>query len=190
MAAAPGGKTTQIASYMKNKGILVAVDINRERLYALENHLERMGVVNCLVYNSDILKMDFKYQRFSKILLDAPCSGNYVIDSEWFKKRSLEDVKRNSILQRKMLGLAMNLVESGGSIIYSTCSLEPEENELNIQWLLNNYDVFLGRVQGPGSSSPTKIFGVTLDPEIRKCHRFWPDDTGTQGFFVAEVHVP
>jgi NOL1/NOP2/sun family putative RNA methylase len=125
IAAAPGGKTTQLASYMKNKGILVAVDINRERLYALENHLERMGVINCLVYNSDILQMNFYDQKFTKILLDAPCSGNYVTDSEWFKKRSLEDVERNSILQRKMLGLAISLVESGGSIIYSTCSLEP-----------------------------------------------------------------
>jgi NOL1/NOP2/sun family putative RNA methylase len=190
MAAAPGGKTTQLASYMRNRGILVAVDLNRERLYALENHLERMGVVNCLVYNSDILKMNFHEQKFSKILLDAPCSGNYVTDSEWFNKRSLEDVKRNSILQRKMLRLAISLVKPGGSIIYGTCSLEPEENEFNIQWMLNNFDVFLGKVQGPGSPSPTEIFGAELDPEIRKCHRFWPDETGTQGFFVAEVNVP
>jgi len=187
MAAAPGGKTTQLAMYMQNRGKILAIDINRERLYALENHLERMGVVNCLVYNKDVLNFDFQGTRFSRILLDAPCSGNYVTDPEWFRKRSLEDVAKNCILQRNMLELALKLLEPGGSLVYSTCSLEPEENEFNIQFILNNHKVELVEVRGPGSPSPTKIFGMQLDQEISKCHRFWPDETGTQGFFVAEV---
>ena len=86
-----------------------------------------------------------------------------------------------------MLELALKLLEPGGSLVYSTCSLEPEENEFNIQFILNNYKVELVEVRGPGSPSPTKIFGMQLDQEISKCHRFWPDETGTQGFFVAEV---
>ncbi|MBD3205173.1 NOL1/NOP2/sun family putative RNA methylase [Candidatus Bathyarchaeota archaeon] len=189
MAAAPGGKTTQLASYMQNRGNLIAVDVSRERLYSLENNLERMGVVNCLVFNSDILTLDFHGVKFSKILLDAPCSGNYVTDPEWFMKRSFEDVERNSLLQRKMLRRALEILEPGGTLVYSTCSLEPEENEFNIHWLLKNHDISLGKIRGPGSNSPTNIFGVELDPELSSCHRFWPDETSTQGFFVAEVKL-
>jgi NOL1/NOP2/sun family putative RNA methylase len=189
MAAAPGGKTTQLAGYMQNQGRIVAIDVNRERLYALENHLERMGVVNCLVYNTDVQSMDFYGRKFSRILLDAPCSGNYVTDPEWFNKRSLVDVEKNSQLQRKMLELALRLLEPGGTLIYSTCSLEPEENEFNIQWILKNHDISLANIEGPGAPSPTNIFDIELDSEIGKCHRFWPDETGTQGFFVAEVKL-
>lgn len=186
MASAPGGKTTQAAAYMQNKGVLVAIDINRDRLFATENNVERCGVTNTSIYHLDALSLPDQ-PAFSKILLDAPCSGNYTTDQHWFKKRTEEDIERNAELQKQLLTKAINLLETGGTLVYSTCSLEPEENELNIQWLLEKHKVELEQLDGPGSPALTTIFDATLDDQISYCRRFWPDQTGTQGFFVAKV---
>lgn len=187
MCAAPGIKTTQLAAHMENQGALVAVDVDRGRLYALENSLERCGVENCVVYHSDVNELDFGEIRFDKVLLNAPCSGNYVIDGDWFKKRSLEDVERNAERQRGLLKTAVGLLKVGGVLSYTTCSLEPEEDELNVQWLLDNFDVELREIKGPGSRGLTEVFGERLDDDVGRSMRFWPDEIGTQGFFVAEA---
>lgn len=186
MASAPGGKTTQAAAYMQNKGVIVAIDVNRNRLYATENNVERCGVTNTSIHHLDALNLPDQ-PVFSKILLDAPCSGNYTTDSHWFKKRIEADIERNAELQKRLLTKAFNLLESGGTLVYSTCSLEPEENEFNIQWLLENHEVKIEQLDGPGSQALTTIFDVPLDKQISHCRRFWPDQTGTQGFFVAKV---
>jgi tRNA (cytosine40_48-C5)-methyltransferase len=185
MCAAPGVKTTQIAAWMKNLGTIVAIDIRRNRLYALENNLERMGVENCVAYYGDAAEMDYRETLFDRVLLDAPCSGNYVTDRAWFSKRSIRDVEENAAKQRELLGAAINVLKPGGVLVYTTCSLEPEENELNIQWLLDNHTVKLEKIEGPGSSASTEVFGKPLNPDIAKCRRFWPELTETQGFFIA-----
>ena len=187
MCAAPGGKTTQIAAHMGNRGAVVAVDIDRSRLYALENSLERCGVENCIVYHSDVNELEFEEVRFDRVLLDAPCSGNYVIDEDWFNKRSLEDVEWNAERQRGLLDTAVGLLKAGGVLVYTTCSLETEENELTVKWLLDNHDVELEGIEGPGSPGIINVFGEKLDDDIARCMRFWPDETETQGFFVAKV---
>ena len=187
MCAAPGIKTTQLAAHMENQGAVVAVDVDRSRLYALENSLERCGVENCVVYHSDVNELDFGEIRFDKILLDAPCSGNYVIDGDWFNKRSLEDVERNAERQRGLLETAVGLLKVGGILSYTSYSLEPEEDELNVQWLLDNFDVELQEIEGPGRRGLTEVFGEELDDDVGRSMRFWPDEMGTQGFFVAEA---
>ena len=187
MCAAPGTKTTQLAAHMENTGALVAVDIDRSRLYALENSLERCGAENCAVYHIDVNELDFGELRFDKILLDAPCSGNYVIDEEWFNKRTLDDVEWNAERQKGLLNTAVGLLKEGGILSSTTCSLEPEENELNVQWLLDNFNVQLREIQGPGSPGLTEVFGNKLDDEVAKSMRFWPEEMGTQGFYVAEA---
>jgi NOL1/NOP2/sun family putative RNA methylase len=186
MASAPGGKTTQAAAYMQNRGVIVAVDINRDRLYATENNVERCGVTNTSIHHVDALDLPDK-EGFTKTLLDAPCSGNYVTDSHWFKRRTEEDIERNAELQKSLITKALSLLVSGGELLYSTCSLEPEENEQNIQWLIENHDVELVELDGPGVPALTRIQDISLDPKISYCRRFWPDQTGTQGFFVAKV---
>jgi NOL1/NOP2/sun family putative RNA methylase len=186
MASAPGGKTTQAAAYMQNKGIMVAVDINRDRLFATENNVERCGVTNTSIHHVDALELSDK-EGFTKILLDAPCSGNYVTDTHWFQRRTETDIERNAELQKKLITKALNLLESGGVLLYSTCSLEPEENEQNIQWLIENHDVGLIELDGPGDPALSNLDGVNLDQKISYCRRFWPEKTGTQGFFVAKV---
>ncbi len=190
MCAAPGGKTTQIAAWMGNGGAVVAVDIRRDRLYALENNLERTGVENCVAYHADAAGLDYGGTLFDRILLDAPCSGNYVTDREWFRKRDIGDVEKNALEQRRLLGAAVGLLRPGGTLVYTTCSLEPEEDELNVQWLLDNHDVRLEEIGGPGSPALTEVLDRKLSPDVAKCRRFWPDETGTQGFFVAKVVKP
>jgi NOL1/NOP2/sun family putative RNA methylase len=190
MCAAPGGKTTQAAAWMGNGGVVVAVDVRRDRLYALENNLERTGVENCVAYCADAAALDYGGTLFDRILLDAPCSGNYVTDREWFKKRDIGDVEKNAIEQRRLLEAALGLLKQGGTLVYTTCSLEPEEDELNVQWLLDNHGVELVEVSGPGSPALTKVLGRSLNPDVARCRRFWPDETGTQGFFVAKVVKP
>ncbi len=187
MCAAPGGKTTQISAWMRNTGVVIAVDIRRDRLYALENNLERTRVENCIVYHADAVEFDYFDALFDRILLDAPCSGNYVTDKSWFSKRSINDVETNAGEQRRLLAAAVRLLRVSGTLVYTTCSLEPEENELNIQWLLDNNSVKLEEIGGPGSSALTKVLGMNLSSEVARCRRFWPDETGTQGFFVAKV---
>ena len=190
MCAAPGGKTTQIAAWMGNGGAVVAVDVRRDRLYALENNLERTGVENCVAYCADAAGLDYGGTQFDRILLDAPCSGNYVTDKDWFKKRDIGDVEKNALEQRRLLAAAVGLLRPGGTLVYTTCSLEPEEDEFNVQWLIENNDVRLEEVSGPGSPALTEVLGRSLSLEVAKCRRFWPDETGTQGFFVAKAVKP
>jgi NOL1/NOP2/sun family putative RNA methylase len=185
MCSAPGGKTTQMAAYMGNCGVLYAVDSSRERLYAVENSLERCGVTNCLVYHGDASEIELG-ATFTKILLDAPCSGNYATDPEWFSVRTLRDVEANAARQRRLLARALELLEPGGRLLYSTCSLEPEEDELNVQWLLETHGVDLEPLGGPGVPAFTRVLGSELDPRVSRCRRLWPGE-GTQGFFLAEA---
>jgi NOL1/NOP2/sun family putative RNA methylase len=187
MCAAPGGKTAQMGAWMRNEGVIVAVDLRRDRLYALENNLERLGVGNCVAFFGDAAGFNYGEDLFDKVLLDAPCSGNFVTDRSWFSKRSLEDVEANAAEQRRLLSAAVGLLRSGGTLVYTTCSLEPEEDELNVQWLLENHNVELVEVCGPGSPALTEALGRSLSIEVEKCRRFWPDVMGTQGFFIAKA---
>jgi len=189
MCAAPGGKTTQLAQYMKNQGAIVALDTNGKRLLSLRNNLERLSIRNVLMYRKDARFTFDLGLEFDKILLDAPCSGNFTLEEDWFEKRSLEEVQERARSQKELLKAAIKVLDKGGTLVYSTCSLEPEENEMNIDWLLRKYsDLKLEKIDvSMGDPGLTEAFGKTLNPEIKKCRRFWPHKTGTQGFFVAEI---
>jgi 16S rRNA C967 or C1407 C5-methylase (RsmB/RsmF family) len=175
-----------MAAYMENKGSITSVDVNRRRLYALENNVERTGTKNTIVYHIDALELPDEFP-FTKVLLDAPCSGNYVTDKNWFDARTKAHIKSNSLMQRRLIGKALDLLEVGGTLLYSTCSLEPEENEVNVQWMLENYDLELQDVNSPGSPGITSVFLDELDESIKKCRRLWPSDVGSQGFFMAKA---
>lgn len=186
--AAPGGKTTQIAQLMQNDGVLVALEKKKHRLLSLRNNLERCGVANAVVYHLDAVKAGMLGLQFDRVLLDAPCSGNYATDKYWFAKRAIEDIRRSALFQKSLLKSALSVLKPNGLLVYSTCSLEPEENELNIQWLLDNFHVKLEPVQVVvGDPGLTSVFGKKLDKSIACCRRFWPHKTGTEGFFIARV---
>jgi NOL1/NOP2/sun family putative RNA methylase len=183
--ASPGGKTVQLANLMKNSGVIIALDIKRRRLFPLSNQLERSRVKNTIIYQMDArdaLKLNMKFDR---VLLDVPCSGNYVTDKNWLSKRTFKDVERNAQRQRQILAEAAKVVRADGEIVYATCSLEPEENELNIDWAIGKLDFQVEEIKCHGEKGLTKIFGKELDSSIEKCRRIWPEQT--QGFFVCKL---
>jgi len=183
--SAPGGKTVQIADLMDNTGAIVALDVNRRRLTALSNHLERCHISNAIVYCSDARQMSSLNLKFDRILLDVPCSGNFASDRAWFERRTLSDVERNSKVQREILKEAAKCVAAKGEIVYSTCSLEPEEDELNIDWAVKNLNLRTEEINCPGDDGLIEVFGQKLDASIRRCRRIWPGNT--QGFFVCKL---
>jgi 16S rRNA C967 or C1407 C5-methylase (RsmB/RsmF family) len=183
--AAPGGKTVQLADSMHNTGAITALDIRRQRLFALANQLERCRVKNTIVYQMDAKKASLLGIKFDRVLLDVPCSGNYVTDKSWFNRRTLKDIERNAGIQRQILAEAVKVVKDNGEIVYSTCSLEPEENELNIDWAIKTLNLEVEEINCHGEKALTNIFGRQLDLSIVNCRRIWPETT--QGFFVCKL---
>jgi len=189
MCAAPGGKTTQMAEHMENAGAILATDVSMDKLRALKNNLARMGVVNTIVLRQDARKIRSK-ARFDKILLDAPCTGSGIIRKDPSRKdsRSLQDVTFMSSIQKGLLQRAAAMLKSSGEMVYSTCSLEPEENEMLVDWAIKNLPLepqsprkgFLEI--SPGFTSP---LGKKLDSSVGKCGRIHPHVNDTNGMFFA-----
>jgi NOL1/NOP2/sun family putative RNA methylase len=188
MSAAPGVKTSQIAQYMENTGVIIALDTNFSRLMSLRNNLERINVKNTIIYQKDARFASDLGIKFDKILLDAPCSGNFAVDEKWFEKRKLEDLKETSKMQKQLLGAAFDVLKEGGELVYSTCSLEPEENEFVVDWVLKEFpEIKIQKIDIPiGDNGIINPFGQELSKEVRYAKRFWPNKTNTQGFFIAK----
>ncbi|MFH0703184.1 MAG: 16S rRNA (cytosine(967)-C(5))-methyltransferase RsmB [bacterium] len=130
LCAAPGGKTTHIAALMSNKGKIKAIDINPERLIKLKDNCKRLGADLVEIETADALKYKTK-EKFDRILIDTPCSNTGVFarraDARW--KKSPSDIENLAKLQLEILNNAANFIKPGGIIVYSTCSIEPEENQ-------------------------------------------------------------
>ena len=180
MCAAPGGKTSQISMMMKNTGTIIALDVKTERINSMKNNLERLGCKNVLIYNKDAEYASDLGLKFDKILLDAPCSGNFCIDNEWFTKRKISDFNEKAFIQKRLLQTGVRCLKQGGTLVYSTCSLEKEENEEVIEWAMHELGVELIDLNlGIGEPGLTETTSVT--------RRLWPNRTSTQGFFVAKL---
>jgi NOL1/NOP2/sun family putative RNA methylase len=183
--SAPGGKTIQLADFMRNTGVIAALDVKKRRLTALANHLERCHVSNTVVYNLDARRASRLKMKFDRILIDAPCSGNFAADKNWFKRRTLKDVERNARLQREILAEAVTCLSDDGELVYSTCSLEPEEDEVNIDWAVAHLNLQVAEVECHGQNGLTEVFGQRLDESVSRCRRVWPGET--QGFFACKL---
>ena len=183
--ASPGGKTIQLANLMNNSGVIIALELKQRKMFALTNQLERSRVTNTTVYNMDAKEASKLNMKFDCVLLDVPCSGNPITDKNWFNKRTIEDVHKNSRRQRQILAEAVKVTKDDGEIVYATCSLEPEENEFNIDWAIGALNVKVEKIRCHGEKGLTNVFGKELDRSIEKCKRIWPNQT--QGFFVCKL---
>ncbi len=186
-AASPGGKTSLMAQYMNNTGLIVALEKFSHRFESLKANLQRMNVKNSLVLQYDA--QDFQPEfLFDAILIDAPCSGNFFTDKEWFSKRKLNDFVENSKVQIKLLNNLSQFVKKNSVIVYSTCSLEPEEDEFVVKSFLETHDDFelvniFDELNLDQSHHALDIAGE----EIKKsCVRFWPHLHNEEGFFIAK----
>jgi NOL1/NOP2/sun family putative RNA methylase len=184
-SAAPGGKTVQLADLMGNSGAIIALDASKQRLVVMANHLERCHISNTIVYNLDARQAATLNRTFDRILLDVPCSGNFASDSQWLYRRTLDDIERNSKVQREILTETTKCLAEKGEMVYSTCSLEPEEDELNMDWAVKNLGLQIQHIDCIGVNGLTEIFGRKLDSEVANCRRIWPEKT--QGFFVCKL---
>jgi NOL1/NOP2/sun family putative RNA methylase len=193
IAASPGSKTTQLAALMNNKGVLIANDYQIPRIKPLSLNIQRCGITNCIItlmqgqwfYNSNI--------KFDKILVDAPCSGTGTIRKSLKTLRIWNPnmVKRLSITQKQLIETAFNILKQNGTLVYSTCSLEPEENEAVVDFLINKYDnaqLEEIKINNLKRSEPILEFDNNkYNENIKNCLRIWPQDNDTEGFFVAKI---
>ncbi len=194
MAASPGSKTTQLAAMMQNTGIIVANDYKADRLAALGMNVQRIGAINVII--TEMRGEGIRGLQFDRILLDAPCSGTGTICKS-LKTIDIWNplmVRRLQKQQQRLLESAWKLLKPGGVLVYSTCTMEPEEDEAVVDFLLKrNSDAVIEAITGaelPGlkRSAPVLAFeGERYADAIRDCLRIWPQDNGTEGFFVARL---
>ncbi len=189
MCAAPGSKTTQMAEITNDEIPIVALDSNQQRLIPLKNNIERLKLKSIATYKKDSRFAHDLDIKFTHILLDAPCSGNYCVEKNFFTLRSIEGILQRSKLQKELLRAAYKSLDKNGILVYSTCSLEPEEDELMIDWFIQTYpDMKLIDTELTiGDEGLTKVFETTLNPSLKLTRRFWPYKTETEGFFIAKL---
>jgi tRNA (cytosine49-C5)-methyltransferase len=196
LAAAPGSKTTQMAVMMNNQGKIVANDTSTIRLFKLKANLERQAISNVEVRRGPGQDIWHWYpEQFDKTLVDVPCSMEGRFNAQ--KPKTWEDwslFKVTTLAQRQqaLLLSALFATKPGGQIVYSTCTLAPEENELVIEWLLRKFGdvVELEKVEVAGSPlSPglSEWQGKAISPVVsQNVARIWPT-TEVEGFFVAKL---
>ena len=196
LCASPGSKTTQMAAMMKNRGTIIANDLTIDRIMILNANLEKCGVTNTIVTKKDAVQFckiwDKKIKiKFDKILLDVPCSGEGTLrkSPHTMEIWNLNFIKRLSQQQKKICASVIPLLKEEGILIYSTCTLSPEENEEVVDFMLRNFDLEIEEFEIPMKSRPGILEweGKKFDERIKLCKRIYPQDNDSDGFFLAKL---
>lgn len=168
LCAAPGGKSTQLATYLGDRGLLVSNEINTQRSRILSQNIERMGIKNAIVTNEDSFVLASHFPGFfNAIQVDAPCSGEGMFRKlpEAIEQWSMENVAICATRQKEILDNAAVMLKPGGVIVYSTCTFSKEENEDVIEYFLERHPDFT----------------------LEEMERFWPHKVDGEGHFVAKL---
>lgn len=179
MCAAPGGKTTYLSAIMNNSGSIMACDLHPHRVELIEHNVKRLGVENVRCYAGDATALpDDCYVRFDAVLLDAPCSGLGVLnrraDLRWrIRKSSLPEIEQ---LQEQLLDAACHYLKPQGTLVYSTCTLNKNENEYQIKRFLEKHPNF--------ECVPFECLGETCESGQKT---IYPYIDQTDGFFIAKL---
>ncbi|KNF10161.1 ribosomal RNA small subunit methyltransferase F [Gottschalkia purinilytica] len=191
ISAAPGGKTTQIASKLKGQGLIIANDISPKRAKALVKNVELCGMKNCVITNESPENISNKFlSYFDKILVDAPCSGEGMFrrDPKTIKSWSDSSVEKCCSMQREILDSIPKMLKPGGRIVYSTCTFSPEEDEGTIDWFIRKYPEFeieeIKNMDGLDYGNPDWVNG---NKDIRNTKRIWPHKIKGEGHFIASL---
>jgi 16S rRNA (cytosine1407-C5)-methyltransferase len=196
LAAAPGSKTTQLAVIMKNQGTILANDENAVRLEKLKANLERQGALNVALLPPDDGGLVWKdrFETFDRVLLDAPCSseGRFRVDIPSTFGYWKEDTNRKMAkIQRRLFKSAFLALKPGGTLVYSTCTFSPLENEAVLDWALQTYEGAL-EVEDLAMPLPLHTRGLPAWEDLRfsdsvqKSTRILPT-ADIEGFFVAKL---
>ncbi|WNF07782.1 16S rRNA (cytosine(967)-C(5))-methyltransferase RsmB [Brevibacillus borstelensis] len=185
--AAPGGKTTHIAALMQNRGEIIASDVHPHKRDLIAQNAKRLGITIIEPIVSDALHLGEKnLGTFDRILLDAPCTGFGVIrrkpDLKWNK--TPDDVKAIAELQYKLLESVAALLAPGGLLVYSTCTIEPEENQLVVQRFVKNHPAFeLDRTLADDLPASVRDKIDTTEGFVQVLPHHFESD----GFFIARL---
>ncbi|MDO8499987.1 MAG: RsmB/NOP family class I SAM-dependent RNA methyltransferase [bacterium] len=198
LTAAPGSKTGQMAAIMKLEGELVANEVNPIRFEKLVHNMQLLGVEDknfLRLLNEDGVGLYEKYSEyFDKVLLDAPCGAEARFNEKEIRSFAFwneRKIKEHAHLQRKLLFSAWSALRSGGTLVYSTCTFAPEENEAQVNWLLEKFpnEAVVEKINVANLETvpvATQWKGEKYRQQIKNCLRIMP--TGfVEGFFVAKI---
>ncbi|ODQ66460.1 putative RNA m(5)C methyltransferase [Nadsonia fulvescens var. elongata DSM 6958] len=194
MASAPGGKTTHIAALMKNTGCIFANDFSKPRTKSLIANIHRLGCKNTIVCNYDAREFPKVIGGFDRILLDAPCAGTGVISKDPLVKmnRTEKDFIQLPHLQKQLLLSAIDSIDAnsktGGYVVYSTCSVTVEENEMVVDYALRKRPNVKLVETGLeiGKEGFTSYRGKQFNPKLKLTRRYYPHTYNVDGFYVAK----
>lgn len=183
VCSAPGGKSTHMAQLMKNTGTIYACDIHKHRLELIEDNCKRLGITNIKTVEQDGTVLTRRWQEpFDVIVCDVPCSGLGVLgrraDARWSKDS--EDIAGLCGIQKRILEEAAQLVVLGGTLIYSTCTITPEENQNMVEQFLNRHPEY------ELDETITDCW-LNMDKESNGYVQFLPFEDEMDGFFIARM---
>lgn len=196
LCAAPGGKTTHIAAITKNRAHITANDTSRVRFFKMREIFERYGIkADTTLFDGRYLRKQFAGKQFDKILLDAPCSGEAAIDPakpKTYEQWSLAKVKRLSRLQEQLIVIAYDLLKPGGTLVYSTCTIAPEENECVVNYLLKRRKAVIEPIDIPidhANNGLIEWHGKKMTSALSSTYRLLPS-TLNEAFYTAKITKP
>ncbi len=197
LCASPGSKTTQAAAMMNNAGGIIANELSLGRISILNSNLERCGVTNTIVTKNDGVRFCKRLRQktkfvFDKILVDAPCSGEGTLRKSLgtFNMWNEKVINNLSKVQRRLAAEALKCLKVGGEMVYSTCTLGPEENEAVVDFLIKNFDIEIMDIEIEGIRLREGVVewqGEKYDSAVQKCKRLYPQDNDTEGFFLCKI---
>ncbi|MDZ7850801.1 MAG: RsmB/NOP family class I SAM-dependent RNA methyltransferase [Halodesulfurarchaeum sp.] len=195
-AAAPGGKATQLAAQMDDRGLVIANDDNLGRLSAMRSNADRLGVTAMAVTNQDARNYSFGplgIEEVDRALVDAPCTceGTLRKNPDALDDAGPDASRGLSTVQKDILVRAIKATRPGGTVVYSTCTFAPEENEGVVDAAVADTDATLVDFESPLPSEPglESWEGVVFESATQKTKRYYPHQTDGGGFYVAKLAV-
>ncbi|QBO35280.1 RNA methyltransferase [Periweissella cryptocerci] len=191
LSAAPGGKTTHLASFMRQEGLLVSNEIFKKRAQVLTENVERFGISNAVVTNESPERLAQQLPGFfDRIVVDAPCSGEGMFRKDPAAMQYWDEdyPAKCAALQRTILAEAVKMLKPDAELIYSTCTFAPEEDEQMIAWLLATYpQLELLPIEKPVGMDDGRPEWADGNPELTKTARLFPHHMNGEGHFVAKM---
>ncbi|MFX1504693.1 MAG: NOL1/NOP2/sun family putative RNA methylase [Promethearchaeota archaeon] len=191
LTASPGIKTCFLAQQMQNQGTIIAIEKSKQRISALKANIVRMGVINTIILHFDSILFPKLNIHVEYILLDAPCSGTglKLTKNKRLGPRMLKDISRQVQRQKLLLEAAWSQLKPNGTLVYSTCSLEPEEGEVQISNFLDKHEneaILIPLPINVGTSGNKTNWIRPLHPQLSGTLRIFPK-LGYDGFFTAII---
>jgi tRNA (cytosine49-C5)-methyltransferase len=197
IAAAPGSKTTEMSAMMQNTGLIVSNDPSPTRVRGLIGNIDRAGCLNVAVCRMDGTSLGRMLEgTCDRVLVDAPCSSEGTIrkSAQALDHWSVAAIERFPSVQKRLILAGYHALKPGGVMVYSTCTVAPEENESVVAHLLDRQpEAEVGEAELPGLAMRAGLseWGRECFPQaVQRCRRILPQDNDTEPFFLALIRRP